>query len=183
MIFFPQHTYNVTAGIAEFDVSYISDVSDTIKTAMLIQMGSTTWSAREAWTPSLLGPSYGNCTVSDTDRSWSPCDEAHLLMGGVMSISPQSDDLTTYLPATAYVVPKTRSLHLEYGTVHDIDGLYNNGTCYTIGGATAAAYWCASTGKDQELLFGKLPAVKQRLFFFSSFFFFLFGNRTFAHRI
>lgn len=155
LVFFPRDTYNVSAGIDQFNASYIAEVDETIVTAMLIQMGSMTWSTKDTWTLDPLGPKYGKCTVSKTDSSWIPCDESHLLVGGVLGISPQSDDLTTFTDSTAYVVPKTRSLHLEYGTVHDIEGLYKNGTCYTIGADTAAAYWCADTGTDKELLFGK----------------------------
>lgn len=155
LVFFPESTYKVSAGVAQFNSSYIAMVDHTVLTAMLIQMGSMTWSARDTWTSSPLGPLYGKCTVSQTDDSWAPCDESHLLVGGVLGVSPQSDNFTTYPDSTAYVVPKTRSLQLEYGTVHDIDRLHDNGTCYTIGASTAAAYWCVDTGSDKELLFGK----------------------------
>lgn len=158
LVFFPESTYKVSAGVAQFNSSYISEVDDTVLTAMLVQMGSMTWSGRDTWTSTPLGPLYGKCTVSQTDTSWAPCDESHLLVGGVLGVSPQSDNFTTYPDSTAYVVPMTRSLQLEYGTVHDIDRLHDNGTCYTIGASTAAAYWCVDTGSDQELLFGKKPA-------------------------
>lgn len=155
LVFFPRDTYNVSAGIDQFNASYISDVDETTVTAMLIQMGSMTWSTKDTWTPEPLGPNHGKCTVSETDTSWIPCDESHMLVGGILGISPQSDDLTTSTESTAYVVPMTRSLQLEYGKVHDLEGLYSNGTCFTIGADTAAAYWCTATGSDQELLFGK----------------------------
>lgn len=155
LVFFPHHTYNVSAGVGQFNASYISRADQTTVTAMLIQMGSMTWPAKDTWTPDPLGPKYGKCTVAKNDPSWTPCDESHLLVGGVLGISPQRDDLTTFPESTAYIVPRTRSLHLEFGTVHDIEALYENGTCYTIGADNAAAYWCADTGDDGELLFGK----------------------------
>lgn len=102
-----------------------------------------------------LGPNYGKCTVSATDTSWTPCAESHLLTGGALSVSPQRDNMSFFTDSTAYVVPRTRSLQLEYGGVHNIEHLYENGTCYTVGAAYAAAYWCAATGDDHELLFGK----------------------------
>lgn len=82
-----------------------------------------------------------------------------MLVGGVLSISPQRDNLSVFPDSTAYVVPHTRSVQLEYGTVHDLDGLYNDGTCYLIGSSSAASYWCTDTGLDQELLFGETHSI------------------------
>ncbi|KAJ4390816.1 hypothetical protein N0V93_004414 [Gnomoniopsis smithogilvyi] len=154
LVFFPQHTYPVAAGIDKFNSSFISEVDDTILTALLVSMGSPSWSNKDTWSVDSLGPEHGRCTVSDTDKSWTPCAESHMLTGGILGVSPQSDNLTLYPKSTAYVVPRTRTLQLEYGTVHDIEGLYNNGTCYTVGANYAASYWCTATGEDHELLFG-----------------------------
>lgn len=159
LVFFPQHTYPVAAGIDIFNSSFISEVDDTILTALLVSMGSPSWSSKDTWSLDPLGPEYGRCTVSGTDKSWTPCAESHMLTGGVLGITPQSDNLTLYPKSTAYVVPRTRTLQLEYGTVHDIEGLYNNGTCYTVGASYAASYWCTATGEDQELLFGEQPPI------------------------
>lgn len=155
LIFFPQKEYPVAAGVGQFDSSFINSVDDTALTALLIAMGSPSWSTKDTWTLDALGPSYGLCTVSSNDTSWSPCAESHILTGGILGISPQMDDLTTYPASTAYVVPHTRTLQLEYGEVHNIDALYDNGECYMIGTSYAAAYWCTNTGHDQELLFGE----------------------------
>lgn len=155
LVFFPEDTYPVAAGLDQFNSSYISKVDDTIVTALLVQMGSPSWSTRETWSMDPLGPPYGKCTVSSTDKSWAPCAESHLLTGGALSISPQRDDISKFTDSTAYVVPRTRSIQLEYGGVHDTQALYDNGTCYTVGAAYAAAYWCTATGSDQELLFGE----------------------------
>lgn len=154
-MFFPQHTYPISAGLGKFNSSYLSVVGGGTLTGMLVSMGSPAWSDRETWTLNPLGPEAGGCTVSATDKSWAPCDESHLLTGGVVSIAPQIDDLSTFPNSDSYIVPKTRSILLEYGPVHDIDNLYNNGTCFTLGSASAAAYWCAQTGEKQELLFGE----------------------------
>lgn len=155
LVFFPQETYPISAGIGEFNASYISQIDSVSSTALLVQMGTPAWSDRDSFSMDSLGPGEGLCTVSATDRSWAPCAESHLLTGGIVSISPQNDDLSKFPDSTAYVVPKTRVLHLEYGTVHDVEGLYDNGNCYLIGTAAAASYWCASVGTDKELQFGK----------------------------
>ncbi|KAK2613410.1 hypothetical protein N8I77_000327 [Diaporthe amygdali] len=154
LIFFPQETYAVSAGIGKFNSSYINYIDSVSSTALLVQMGTPAWSDRDSFSMDSLGPEEGLCTVSATDHSWTPCAESHLLTGGIVSISPQKDDLAHLPESTAYVVPKTRVLHLEYGTVHDIQGLYDNGNCYLIGTAAAASYWCAAVGSDKELLFG-----------------------------
>lgn len=161
LVFFPQETYSIAAGIGTFNASYISHVDESVSTALLVSMGSPTWSTRDTWPSDPLGPSYGHCTKSD--GSWTACDESHLLVGGVLSISPQKDNLSVHPDSTAYVVPHTRSLLLEYGTVHDLQGLYNNGTCYLTGSAYAAAYWCTHTGSDQELLFGEAQQLVPRI--------------------
>lgn len=159
-VFFPQETYNVAAGIAAFNASYINWVDDSVVTALLVSMGSPMWPTRDTWTSVPLGPSYGRCTAPD--GSWVACDESHLLVGGVLGISPQKDNLTAYPDSTAYVVPRTRSVQLEYGSVNDMEALYNNGSCYLIGSASAASYWCTDTGPEQELFFGE-PQTTKRL--------------------
>ncbi|CAN8103205.1 unnamed protein product [Discula destructiva] len=153
-VFFPENTYPVAAGIGQFNSSLIHEVEDNILTALLISMGSASWSSKDTWSVHPLGSEHGLCTVSKQDSSYAPCAESHILTGGVLGISPQLDDLTTFPRSTAYVVPRTRTLQLEYGGVHDIEKLYNEGECYTIGTTYAAAYWCTATGSDQELLFG-----------------------------
>ncbi|KAI3398009.1 hypothetical protein diail_9986 [Diaporthe ilicicola] len=153
-VFFPQETYNVSAGIGKFNASYINHIDSVSSTALLVQMGTPAWSDRDSFSMDPLGRGEGLCTVSATDPSWTPCAESHLLTGGIVSISPQNDDLTKFPDSTAYVVPKTRVLHLEYGTVHDVQGLYDNGNCYLIGTAAAASYWCTAVGTNKELLFG-----------------------------
>lgn len=163
LVFFPQETYPVSAGIGEFNASYISHIDSVSSTALLVQMGTPAWSDRDSFSMDSLGPKEGLCTKSATDPSWTPCAESHLLTGGIVSISPQDDDLTKFPDSTAYVVPKSRVLHLEYGTVHDIQGLYDNGNCYLIGTAAAASYWCANTGSDKELLFGKHNCLQPAL--------------------
>jgi hypothetical protein len=155
LVFFPQETYPVAAGIGDFNASLIQYIDSVASTALLVQMGTPAWSDRDSFSMDSLGPGEGLCTVSATDRSWAPCAESHLLTGGIVSISPQSDDLAKFPDSTAYVVPKTRVLHLEYGTVHDAQSLYDDGNCYLIGTAAAASYWCAAVGSDRELLFGK----------------------------
>lgn len=155
LVFFPQHTYPVAAGVAKFNSSLITEIDDTILTALLVSMGSPAWSNRDTLSLEPLGPKHGRCTVSATDTSWTACAESHMLTGGVLGVTPQIDNLTLFPSSTAYVVPRTRTLQLEYGGVHDIEGLYNNGTCYTVGASFAAAYWCTATGSDQELQFGE----------------------------
>jgi hypothetical protein len=155
LVFFPQDTYPVSAGIGEFNASYISQIDPVSSTALLVQMGTPAWSDRDSFTMDPLGPGVGLCTKSATDHSWAPCDESHLLTGGIVSISPQSDDLAKFPDSTAYVVPKTRLLHIEYGMVHDIEALYDKGNCYLIGTAAAASYWCTDVGPSKELKFGK----------------------------
>lgn len=110
-----------------------------------------------------FGPKHGSCTTAQ--GAWIQCDESHMLVGGVLALSPQKDNLSIFPDSTAYVVPKTRSVQLEYGTVHDLEGLYNNGTCYLLGSSFAASYWCTGTGSDQELLFGKIRVTLFSLFF------------------
>lgn len=151
----------MAAGIAAFNASYINWVDDSVVTALLVSMGSPTWPTRDTWTSVPLGPSYGRCTAPD--GSWVACDESHLLVGGVLGISPQKDNLTAYPDSTAYVVPRTRSVQLEYGNVHDMEALYNNGSCYLIGSASAASYWCTDTGPEQELFFGEPRTNNKRL--------------------
>lgn len=166
LVFFPQETYPISAGIGEFNASYISHIDSVSSTALLVQMGTPAWSDRDSFSMDPLGRGEGLCTKSATNPSWTPCAESHLLTGGIVSISPQQDDLSKFPDSTAYVVPKTRVLHLEYGTVHDIQGLYDGGNCYLIGTAAAASYWCTKVGSDKELLFGKhdclQPAVSCR---------------------
>lgn len=154
LVFFPQETYPVSAGIGDFNASFINSIDSVSSTALLVQMGTPAWSDRDSFSMDPLGPGHGLCTVSATDRSWAPCDESHLLTGGIVSISPQKDDLAKFPESTAYVVPKTRVLHLEYGAVHDVQGLYDNGYCYLIGTAAAASYWCTAVGPSKELHFG-----------------------------
>ncbi|POS76382.1 hypothetical protein DHEL01_v205226 [Diaporthe helianthi] len=154
LVFFPQETYPVSAGIGDFNASYISLIDSVASTALLVQMGTPAWSDRDSFNIDPLGPGDGLCTVSATDRRWAPCAESHLLTGGIVSISPQHDDLSRFPESTAYVVPKTRVLHLEYGDVHDVEGLYDNGNCYLVGTAAAASYWCTAVGPSKELLFG-----------------------------
>lgn len=163
LVFFPQWTFPVAAGIDKFNASLISKVDSTIVTALLVSMGSPAWSNKDSWSLDPLGPEHGLCTVSDTDRSWAPCAESHMLTGGVLGITPQADNFTLYPESTGYVVPRTRTLQLEYGTVHDIEGLYNNGTCYTVGATYAASYWCTATGEDHELLFGEQRLTSSNL--------------------
>ncbi|KAG8166942.1 hypothetical protein KVR01_002631 [Diaporthe batatas] len=154
LVFFPQETYPVSAGIGNFNASYINQIDPVSLTALLVQMGTPAWSDRDSFTMDPLGPGEGLCTKSATDNSWAPCAESHLLTGGIVSISPQSDDLAKFPESTAYVVPRTRLLHLEYGVVHDCKTLFEEGHCYLIGTAAAASYWCASAGPFNELLFG-----------------------------
>ncbi|KAJ0329939.1 hypothetical protein COL5a_003768 [Colletotrichum fioriniae] len=152
LVTFPEKTYNVSAGIAPFNASYIYDIRQSTATALLVQMGSPAWSDRDSFSLDPLHQGVGKCTGND--GGWAPCDESHLLTGGVVSIAPQADNLTSYPDSAAYVVPNTRVVQLEYGRVHDLDGLRTNGTCFLIGADSAASYWCAAVGKQKGLLFG-----------------------------
>lgn len=160
LVFFPQETYAVSAGIGDFNASYISQIDSVSSTALLVQMGTPAWSDRDSFSMDSLGPGEGLCTKSATDLSWAPCAESHLLTGGIVSISPQNDDLAKFPESTAYVVPKTRVLHLEYGNVHDVQGLYDKGNCYLIGTAAAASYWCTAVGPFKELHFGEHHCIQ-----------------------
>ncbi|KAK1624096.1 hypothetical protein BDP81DRAFT_484641 [Colletotrichum phormii] len=151
LVTFPEKTYNVSAGIAPFNASYIYEIRQSTATALLVQMGSPAWSDRDTFSLDPLHQGVGKCTGAD--GGWAPCDESHLLTGGVVSIAPQADNLTSYPDSAAYVVPNTRVAQLEYGKVHDLDGLRTNGTCFLIGADSAASYWCAAVGKQKGLLF------------------------------
>lgn len=120
-------------------------------------MGNPVWSDREVQSLEPLGPKHGRCTASKESSKWVPCDESYFMAGGFNSVSPQADDLVNYPDSTAYVVPNVKGYHVEYGKVHDLKILHDEGNCHLIGSASAAAYWCAATGSDQELLFGKRP--------------------------
>ncbi|KAK1455718.1 hypothetical protein CMEL01_04478 [Colletotrichum melonis] len=152
LVTFPEKTYNVSAGIAPFNASYIYEIRQSTATALLVQMGSPAWSDRDSFSLDPLHQGVGKCTGND--GGWAPCDESHLLTGGVVSIAPQADNLTSYPDSAAYVVPNTRVVQLEYGRVHDLDALRTNGTCFLIGADSAASYWCAAVGKQKGLLFG-----------------------------
>ncbi|KAL1647831.1 hypothetical protein SLS58_002632 [Diplodia intermedia] len=154
LVFFPEKTYAVAAGLADFNASYISQLTAVSTTALLVQMGNPLWSDRDAVSVEPLGPGEGHCTVSNTSSAWVACDESYFMSGGFNSISPQSDDLSSYPEAKAYVVPNVKGYHVEYGQVHDIQTLHDEGNCHLIGSAGAAAYWCSAIGSDQELLFG-----------------------------
>ncbi|KAF4301717.1 hypothetical protein GTA08_BOTSDO10036 [Botryosphaeria dothidea] len=154
LVFFPEHTYPVAAGLSNFNASYINELTAVSTTALLVQMGNPVWSDREVQSLEPLGPKHGRCTVSKESSKWVPCDESYFMAGGFNSVSPQADDLVNYPDSTAYVVPNVKGYHVEYGKVHDLKTLHDEGNCHLIGSASAAAYWCAATGSDQELLFG-----------------------------
>ncbi|OLN96335.1 hypothetical protein CCHL11_04516 [Colletotrichum chlorophyti] len=152
MVTFPEKTYNVSAGIAPFNASYVYKIRQSTATALLVQMGSPAWSDRDSFSVDPLGDGEGLCTGAN--GKWAPCDESHLLSGGVVSIAPQADDLKQYPGSSAYVVPMTRVVQLEYGKVHDLSGLRATGKCVMLGDASAASYWCADVGPRHGLLFG-----------------------------
>ncbi|KAL0937206.1 uncharacterized protein CTRU02_206937 [Colletotrichum truncatum] len=152
MVTFPETTYPVSAGIAPFNASYIYEIKQFTATALLVQMGSPAWSDRESYSMDPLGSDAGRCTAAN--GKWIPCEESHLLTGGVVSIAPQSDDLRQCPDSTSYVVPKTRVVQLEYGKVHDLEGLRTKGKCFLLGSANAASYWCTALGERNGLLFG-----------------------------
>lgn len=145
----------MAAGLSDFNASYISQLTAVSTTALLVQMGNPIWSDRESVSVDPLGPAKGHCTASNTSSAWVPCEESYFMSGGFNSISPQADDLASYPESKAYVVPHVKGYHVEYGTVHDIKALHDDGNCHLIGSAAAAAYWCSAIGSDQELLFGK----------------------------
>ncbi|GME37931.1 hypothetical protein GTA08_BOTSDO10036 [Neofusicoccum parvum] len=154
LVFFPEKTYPVAAGLSDFNSSYISQLTAVSTTALLVQMGNPIWSDREVQSLEPLGPGTGQCTASSNSSAWVPCDESYFMAGGFNSVSPQSDDLESYPDSSAYVVPKVKGYHIEYGKVHDLKTLHDDGNCHLIGSASAAAYWCSAQGSDQELLFG-----------------------------
>ncbi|KAK2035628.1 hypothetical protein LX32DRAFT_577343 [Colletotrichum zoysiae] len=152
MVTFPEKTYNVSAGIAPFNASYVNYIGTSTATALLVQMGSPTWSDRDSFSLDPLDHLSGKCT--DANGKWTACDESHILTGGVVAIAPQSDDLKQHPDSTAYVVPRTRVVQLEYGQVHDLKKLRATGKCFLLGAASAASYWCTAVGEDKEFLFG-----------------------------
>ncbi|EFQ27281.1 uncharacterized protein GLRG_01776 [Colletotrichum graminicola M1.001] len=152
MVTFPEKTYNVSAGVAPFNTSYVYSIGQSTATALLVQMGSPTWSDRDSYSLDPLDHDSGKCT--DANGHWAACDESHMLTGGIVSVAPQSDDLKQYPDSTTYVVPNTRVVQLEYGTVHDLQKLRATGKCVLLGAASAASYWCTAVGEDKEFLFG-----------------------------
>ncbi|KAH7065344.1 hypothetical protein B0J12DRAFT_32541 [Macrophomina phaseolina] len=154
LVFFPEHTYPVAAGLSDFNASYISELTDVATTALLVQMGNPVWSNREVVSVEPLGREDGHCTASNVSSKWVPCDESYFMAGGFNSVSPQADDLVNYPDSNAYVVPRVKGYHVEYGKVHDLKTLHDDGNCHLIGSASAAAYWCAAVGPNKELLFG-----------------------------
>ncbi|TQN68115.1 hypothetical protein CSHISOI_07380 [Colletotrichum shisoi] len=151
MVTFPEKTYNVSAGIARFNASYVYQIRQSTATALLVQMGSPAWSDRESFSVDPLGEGIGQCIGASGKGV--PCDESHILTGGVFAVAPQSDDLKQYPSAGAYVVPKTRIVQLEYGKVQDLDGLRSTGKCFLLGAAHAASYWCADVSEGNGFLF------------------------------
>ncbi|GKT82239.1 LOW QUALITY PROTEIN: major facilitator superfamily transporter [Colletotrichum tofieldiae] len=152
MVTFPEKTYNVSAGIAPFNASYVYEIRQSTATALLVQMGSPAWSDRDSFSLDPLDDGAGRCV--NAEGKWAACDESHLLTGGIVSVAPQADDLKQYRGSSAYVVPKTRVVQLEYGKVHDLNGLRATGNCFLLGAVSAASYWCTDVGKGNELLFG-----------------------------
>ncbi|KZL74783.1 major facilitator superfamily transporter [Colletotrichum tofieldiae] len=153
MVTFPEKTYNVSAGIAPFNASYVYEIRQSTATALLVQMGSPAWSDRDSFSLDPLDDGAGRCV--NAEGKWAACDESHLLTGGIVSVAPQADDLKQYRGSSAYVVPKTRVVQLEYGKVHDLNGLRATGNCFLLGAVSAASYWCTDVGKGNELLFGE----------------------------
>uniref|UniRef100_L2FN73 Major facilitator superfamily transporter n=2 Tax=Colletotrichum gloeosporioides species complex TaxID=2707338 RepID=L2FN73_COLFN len=152
MVTFPEKTYPVSAGIGPFNASNVYHVRNSTATALLVQMGSPAWSDRDSFSLDPLTKGVGKCT--GPDGNWAPCDESHLLTGGVVAIAPQTDDLKQLPGSASYVVPKTRVVQLEYGKVPDLENLRKTGKCFLLGAASAASYWCAKTGDNNALLFG-----------------------------
>ncbi|KAK7514631.1 hypothetical protein IWZ03DRAFT_361129 [Phyllosticta citriasiana] len=64
------------------------------------------------------------------------------------------DDLVRHSDATAHVVPEVQSYQVECGEVGDLESLRKFGKCFALGGAAAAALWCAGVGTKHELIFG-----------------------------
>ncbi|GKT56091.1 LOW QUALITY PROTEIN: major facilitator superfamily transporter [Colletotrichum tofieldiae] len=154
MVTFPEKTYNVSAGIAPFNASYVYEIRQSTATALLVQMGSPAWSDRDSFSLDPLDDGAGRCV--NAEGKWAACDESHLLTGGIVSVAPQADDLKQYRGSSAYVVPKTRVVQLEYGKVHDLNGLRATGNCFLLGAVSAASYWCTDVGKGNELLFATI---------------------------
>ncbi|TID04597.1 hypothetical protein CH35J_001812 [Colletotrichum higginsianum] len=152
MVTFPEKTYNVSAGIGRFNASYVYEIRQSTATALLVQMGSPAWSDRESFSVDPLGEGQGQC-IGSNGRGV-PCDESHILTGGVFAVAPQTDDLKQFPNAGAYVVPKTRIVQLEYGKVQDLEGLRSTGKCFLLGAAHAASYWCADVSEGNGFLFG-----------------------------
>ncbi|KAK1997788.1 hypothetical protein LX36DRAFT_635586 [Colletotrichum falcatum] len=153
MVTFPEKTYNVSAGIAPFNASYVYNIGRSTATAMLVQMGSPSWSGRDSFSLDPLDrQSGGKCT--DPNGGWVACDESHMLTGGIVAVAPQTDDLKQLPESTAYVIPRTRVVQLEYGPVHDLKKLRATGKCFLLGAASGASYWCTGVGQDKEFLFG-----------------------------
>ncbi|KAK1593475.1 uncharacterized protein LY79DRAFT_514454 [Colletotrichum navitas] len=152
MVTFPEKTYNVSAGIAPFNASYVYEIGGSTATALLVQMGSPAWSDRDSFSLDPLDRHSGKCT--DAKGNWVACDESHVLTGGIVSVAPQTDDLKQYPDSTTYVIPRTRVVQLEYGKVHDLKKLRATGKCFLLGAANAASYWCTAAGSDKEFLFG-----------------------------
>ncbi|GKT50503.1 uncharacterized protein ColSpa_10684 [Colletotrichum spaethianum] len=153
MVTFPEKTYNVSAGIAPFNASYVYEIQQSTATALLVQMGSPAWSDRDSFSLDPLDDAAGKCV--DVSGKWAACDESHLLTGGIVSIAPQIDDLKQYPDSTTYVVPMTRVVQLEYGKVRDLNGLRATGNCFLLGAANAASYWCTAVGDGNGFFFGK----------------------------
>ncbi|KAF9869964.1 hypothetical protein CkaCkLH20_12573 [Colletotrichum karsti] len=152
MVTFPEKTYPVSAGIAPFNASNIYHVKNSTATALLVQMGSPAWSDRDSFSLDPLHQGVGKC--SGLDGKWAPCDESHLISGGVVSIAPQADDLKQFPGSSSFVVPHTRVVQLEYGKVPDLNKLRSTGRCVLLGAANAASYWCSAVGDKNGLLFG-----------------------------
>ncbi|KAK2011963.1 hypothetical protein LZ32DRAFT_585868 [Colletotrichum eremochloae] len=152
MVTFPERTYNVSAGIAPFNASYVYNIGQSTTTALLVQMGSPSWSDRDSFSLDPLDRFSGKCT--DANGKWTACDESHILTGGVVAIAPQADDLKQHPDSTAYVVPNTRVVQVEYGMVSDLKKLRETGRCFLLGAASGASYWCTSVGENKGFHFG-----------------------------
>jgi hypothetical protein len=164
-VYFPQYRYNVSAGLAPFNVSYTRNLAQEWSIEMCNPNPVLTDLISYSMDP--LPKGQGQCVSSTTETpQWIPCEESVFLSGGFLAVAPQPDLLTNgTLDGTAHVISNTQGYHLEFGDIRDLQSLKRSSSiCATIGDEGGALYWCLAKGRASEFFAGMVHSSPQYTF-------------------
>jgi hypothetical protein len=153
-LYFCQFSYSVSAGLADFNVSYTENIDPIWASEMCVahpQLSDMT-----SFPTPPLPKGQGQCVNPNTaSTEWQACDESLFLPGGALATAPQVNLDNGYPEATLMVIPDTQGFQLEFGQVRDLQSLrYSTGMCAIMGNSSGAGFYCIAKGRPSEYFTG-----------------------------